>query len=57
MIAHLTQEAVDDIDLNAFPAGTKIEIESGVEIPYITLEQHELDRMTNDVPAMSAEGL
>ena len=57
MIAHLTQKAIDNIDLDAFPARTKIEIDPKAEVPYLTLEQHELDQMTDDVPAMSEEGL
>jgi len=58
MIAHVTQYWLDNlVDFDAFPGGTKLAIEEQAPVPYITLDQHELDQMTDDVPAMSAEGL
>lgn len=57
MIAHMTQETHDNLDFTEFPGGTKVVIEAKTEVAYITLEQHEIDQMTDDVPAMSEEGL
>lgn len=32
-------------------------VDDDAEIPYLTLHQHEIDSMSDDVPAMSEEGL